>query len=262
MYAHGPLDPSDVDLLGVLLDSKKVNVDSMKDGDTVLHLLCHERAPNNVRKIDFMCSHKANTELKNSANKMPLHCASVGKETEHVHALLKWRADVNAKGPHLSTPLMLACALGSAHENAEILLKHKADVTVRNEHGDTALNKLARLGSRNRNDPCDLALARALIDSGASLDVANDENYTPFLAACSSGKLHLLAYLIGKGARRDVKTMYNEDSYALGSNTVRCFLTMYDILVEEWQARLGVLGVTGPGKSAPDILEIVVHYWA
>ncbi len=137
-----------VELLGTLLASKKVDINSRREaGDTPMHWVVREQAPPSLAKVDFLGRHHPNLELLNDAQKTPLHCAMGGRCPDHVRRLLALGAKPNARGAFGSTPLMVAAALG-LHDNMKALLESEAvEVDAVNENGDTALNRLARLGS-------------------------------------------------------------------------------------------------------------------
>jgi len=76
-----------------------------------------------------------------------LHYAATGGNAQAVELLLKSGADVNAKSPNASTPLMMAARYGS-EAAVGALLKAGAQPALRNQKGLSAAD-FARLAGRN-----------------------------------------------------------------------------------------------------------------
>ena len=75
----------------------------------------------------------------------PLHYACSGPDEGVVDWLLLQGAEIDARSPNGSTPLMLAAGYGGI-SSAERLLKAGADARLRNEQGQTAADFAERAG--------------------------------------------------------------------------------------------------------------------
>jgi ankyrin repeat protein len=78
----------------------------------------------------------------------PLHYACSGPDNGVSTWLLSQGADINARSPNGTTPLMMAARYGSL-DTVPLLLKAGADTTLKNEQGLTALD-FAKKGGRER----------------------------------------------------------------------------------------------------------------
>lgn len=78
----------------------------------------------------------------------PLHYAASGQEPRAIDLLLAHGAEVDARSPNGSTPLMLAAGYG-AIDGAVLLLRRGADPALRNQAGLTAAD-MARRADRDR----------------------------------------------------------------------------------------------------------------
>ncbi|MFT4194696.1 ankyrin repeat domain-containing protein, partial [Ottowia sp.] len=82
----------------------------------------------------------------------PLHYAATGGDTAMIRLLLERRAEVDARSPNESTPLMLAARYGTV-EAVQMLLRAGADPRARNQLGMDALDFAV---SGNRPDAIEL----------------------------------------------------------------------------------------------------------
>jgi ankyrin repeat protein len=78
----------------------------------------------------------------------PLHYGASGQEPRAIDLLLAHGAEVDARSPNGSTPLMLAAGYG-AIDGAVLLLRRGADPALRNQAGLTAAD-MARRADRDR----------------------------------------------------------------------------------------------------------------
>jgi hypothetical protein len=131
------------------------------------------------------------------AHLTPLHIAVVAGSPEIVQSLLAAKAPVDAQTPTGETPLMLAAAKGRA-DVIVLLADAGATVDQRNEaggQGRTAL-MLAVLGKHPET-------VRALLGSGASVNVADQTGATALALAAEAGASESIQPLLEAGANPD-----------------------------------------------------------
>jgi ankyrin repeat protein len=126
----------------------------------------------------------------------PLHIAATGSSSEIVTMLLNAGAPVDAKTAAGETPLMAAAAKGRSEVIALLCMEpYSASVDARNSAGRTALHFAAE-GS----GPGGLESVLALLNAGASYNVADDSGATPLALAAGSGDLESLRVLVSTRA--------------------------------------------------------------
>ncbi len=113
-----------------------------------------------------------------------------------VRQLLQNRADVNAKQPDGSTPLLIAVDRNDA-EVAELLIRAGADVRAANEYGATALS----VASANGN----MAIIKLLLDAKADPNAALVSGETPLMTAIDKGNVEAARALLAAGANANSK---------------------------------------------------------
>jgi ankyrin repeat protein len=104
-----------------------------------------------------------------------------------VHALIKSRADVNARSGDGSTPLLWATH-GNDVEIARALIAAGADVNAANHYGVTPLLDASRTG--------DAAMMAVLLKAGANPAKAHPEGETALMAAARAGSVPAVKLLI------------------------------------------------------------------
>ncbi|KAI6238281.1 SAM domain-containing protein [Aphelenchoides fujianensis] len=120
------------------------------------------------------------------------------------------------KGPNwLSDPdwgkmnLLNRCRSGELPEVREILRQGDVDVDEGDDDGMTALQIASACGHLN--------LVEELVGLGATVDLANQLGYTPFLHACREGHLHVVKFLKQHGADEKRKTGFGMSALGLAS---------------------------------------------
>lgn len=99
--------------------------------------------------------------LVNEPGWSALHYAAAGPNEHLVRWLVGQGADIDARSPNGTTPLMMAAGYGGL-SGAEILIAAGADVTLRNDHQLSAADFARRAGQDEMADKLDkLARARA-----------------------------------------------------------------------------------------------------
>jgi hemoglobin len=119
-------------------------------------------------------------------------------DVERVRRLLEFGADVSAGGGMDHDALYQTARGGGGREGEGVaivglLVRHGADVNRGSGPGrGTPLHMAARRGHR--------ALAEALLDAGATIDIQDSSGVTPLLRAVNCGKAEVVCLLIGRGA--------------------------------------------------------------
>jgi ankyrin repeat protein len=116
-----------------------------------------------------------------------------------VQRLLAAGADVNAPAGDGSTPLMWAVHRVD-HELVAELLRRGARPDERNVLGATALSEAVSLG--------DERLVKMLLDAGADPDLGNDDEQTPLMLAARVGSLPIAKLLVAAGADVNARERY------------------------------------------------------
>jgi len=143
-----------------------------------------------------------------SMNKLLLQSAEKG-HLEQVKALLKKRADVNAKDQNGQTALMAAAARGHL-EMVKLLIDKGADVNATDENGRTALMEAAMSGK--------LQIVEILNDKGLHANAKNKDVPTVVMAAEWGKNLEIVKLLIGKGADVNTKAKNGDTALKLAKN--------------------------------------------
>jgi ankyrin len=122
---------------------------------------------------------------------LSLHSAVWAGDVKWVRRHLDAGADINAEDCG-ELPLCLALAQ-HRWDVASLLLKKRADVNRRQDNRDMALHEAARVGA-------DDSLLKAILDSGADVNVAGYESMTPLCWAAHAGHEEATRFLIENGA--------------------------------------------------------------
>ncbi len=124
---------------------------------------------------------------------------------EMVHILIEAGADVDLAADNDPSPLLTAVRGGHV-ENVILLLLAGADVTVEAEHGWTALHYIAD-SSQPSDQFSDVQLARALVQSGAPVNVQIENGMTPLYLAVNKQRVDVTAVLLEAGADPNIPTV-------------------------------------------------------
>lgn len=185
---HHAARSSDVDVAARLLDAQ-ASIDALnRDGFSPLAVACEA---GNWRLARFLLEHGARPEP--DRGQPAILAASRGEDdAAGVQLLLKHHAQVDARGDHQITALMLAGAYANP-EVAEALLGAGAETDARDTEGQTALMHAARAGS----DAVIEKLAKANPDPG--LVDLQGRNALAHACASQATEPSLIRALIGMG---------------------------------------------------------------
>ncbi len=112
-------------------------------------------------RLDWVRTLVQRGALVNDAGWTALHYAAAGPNEHVVRWLLEQGAEVDARSPNGTTPLMMAAGYGGL-SGAEALIAAGADVTLRNDHQMSAADFARRAGQDELADRLDqLAKSRA-----------------------------------------------------------------------------------------------------
>jgi len=126
-----------------------------------------------------------------------LASAAQGGRVELVKRLLIEGAKVDGIRKGISTPLHLAALQGGA-EMVKLLLANQADPNCFNERNEVPLH-MAISGDS------DIRVVKLLVQSGAKLDVANDEGITPVRLAAIRGAKPIYDWLVATNGGKEPK---------------------------------------------------------
>jgi ankyrin repeat protein len=136
----------------------------------------------------------------------PLHIAVNRCSISFARKLIDLGADVNqttgAGGGTISsrlTPVHFA-ASACRFDMIRLLLSRGANIDARDDLGDTALFSVIEATILDAQED-ELICIKVLLDAGADIESTNNYNLTPLSMAITRKKLHIVEYLLGRGAR-------------------------------------------------------------
>jgi ankyrin repeat protein len=121
----------------------------------------------------------------------PLHAAANANKPMMAELLLAAGARINAVGPELRTPLLIAVGRGYS-DIVRLLLAKRADLEWRDAVGTTALHQAVQLHAKD--------IATLLLDHGADVNVGTTNGSTALMIAAQNGDLAMLKSLLERGA--------------------------------------------------------------
>jgi ankyrin repeat protein len=178
-------------------------------------------------QVKSLISQGADINVKNGTGATPLHVAIANGKIETANLLIQKGADVNTKDIKGNTPLHAAAVKGDI-KTANLLISKGADVNVENKYGLTPVSRalLSDGGGRLMVELLvskgakvsalhlaahrgDIDKVRSILEKGTNVDVRDKAGHTPLFYAASAGQLHVVEFLISKGA--DVNAKDNRD---------------------------------------------------
>jgi len=130
-----------------------------------------------------------------------------------VSQLIKWRADVNARGSYGKTALIFAANRDITGENSveicDILLRYGAEVNVRTD--DSYNNGITPLlvATHTKND---IKVVKSLVDAGANVNVRDKKGWTPLMTAASNSLTQVVKFLLEEGADPEMTNFYRKNA--------------------------------------------------
>lgn len=147
--------------LEALLKSPSVDVNAINQaGETPVMMAALKG------RLDWVKALVQRGALINDAGWTALHYAASGTHEEVVRWLISQGADLNARSPNGTTPLMMAAGYGGI-SSAEVLLEAGADAALRNDHGMTAADFARRAGQDDLAVRLDVQIKRSTGKAGA-----------------------------------------------------------------------------------------------
>ena len=110
--------------------------------------------------------------------------------------LISAGADVNSRNMYGNSSLHQACRLGR-HDIIDVLIANKAYINITNNKMSAPLHFICYTEEKNINVPSDVI---KFIKAGANVNAVDSRGVTPFLAACTSGRLDLVKVLVTEGS--------------------------------------------------------------
>ena len=176
-------------------------------GYTALHYSCRYGHVDIVRAL---VKHKANVNARIDSGDTPLTLAAEYNRDNVVHALLSVsQCLVNAKGQDGYTALHYSCRYGHV-DIVRTLVKHKDNVNARTDSGDTPLT----LATRNKHDNVVHSL---LSDPQCLVDAKGQDGYTALHYSCRYGHVDIVRSLVKHKANVNARTDSGDTSLTLAA---------------------------------------------
>ena len=152
----------------------------------------------NVDAIKVLISAGADRTIKDANGDTWIHYAFGGYGGKEVlQSIIDRGADVNATNKKNCTALMLASEKGNV-DGLNVLLSAGANTTVKDVVGNTWLH-YAIYGACNKD------IVQSIIDQGADVNAANNENATALMLASKKGSVDAINVLISAGADQTIE---------------------------------------------------------
>lgn len=222
-------------LIKLLIDAgADVNI-ADKSGHTPLMMLCESN--NSYEAVELFINNEANIKAKDNTNITALHLACKQENNSNsVKLLIDNGANVNATDNNLFTPLHEACKNPNGYKIVKLLIETGAKIDVETQNGKTPLqialenkkapeiaNYLTAKGAKINATIDNMILAieaenfnliQLLFKNGYQINQKNNKGYSELVYAIINNKLHIVEFLLKKGADPNYGKMY-PNKYAL-----------------------------------------------
>ncbi|XP_055958042.1 putative ankyrin repeat protein RF_0381 [Patella vulgata] len=194
---------------GTLDDIKNmVDIDvNVRDSDDRTPLFkCCESSVSPVDKIQYLVSHQADINARDSYNNTILHWACCHGTLSTVQYLVDdLHMNVHTTGYYNNTPLLYCCMSSvSTVDKIKYLVSHEADINARNSHNNTILHWACCHGT--------LSTVQYLVDDlHMDVNTTGCYNQTPLFTCCMSSvsTVDKIQYLVSHQADINVRDCYN-----------------------------------------------------
>jgi ankyrin repeat protein len=218
-----------------------------KSGENIFHLLAAK--PNQAEIVKYFLGKGVDANKVDKEGNTPLIKAAASRETVVLEQLLAVTKDINSKNSKGESALTIAVKSGTP-ENVALLLNKGADVNVTDKDGnnlgvyliqsyrpeskgpDPLETKIKLVQDKGLNLAAaqkdgstlyhlavvknDLTLLKKLASLNIDINAKNKDGMTALhKAAMISKNDEILKYLISIGAKKDIKTEFDESAYAL-----------------------------------------------
>ena len=183
-----------------------------------------------------------------SVNNTPIHIASINGHLLIVQYLVeKQNVDSDIKGNHQKTPLQYACEQGY-FQIVKYFLSKGVNYQAIDEYGDHVIHYASKGGL--------ILIVKFLIEKrNVDKDIKGRSGSTPLHYACTKKHLHLVQYLISKGANVNAKT--NCGLYVIHSACRGGSLPIIQYLIEKQKVNINIKGARG---KTPLHIAAIHHY--
>ncbi|XP_067652079.1 putative ankyrin repeat protein RF_0381 [Haliotis asinina] len=219
---HSACLGGDVEVVKHVLSQNMLDINSREQCGRTAVMLAAENGHKDV--VEFLVDKGADLSLVDETADNVLHCACRGGDAGVVKYILsKNRVDINRRGLHELTPIMMARRC-KHREVVELLLSTRADGSLRYYNHINMLLSACREGdmevvkfvlSQNivdvdsrgprKKTPVMLAaqyghkeVVKVLVENGADLSLAYDTGSNGLHLACSKGRLEVVKYIISQ----------------------------------------------------------------
>ena len=173
------------DILKCILNSKKAKFTiGNSRGFNVLHWAVLKDNKSSVELIVAQDQSCVNSKMKDGNT--AIHIAAANDRVEIANILLmKGKADINVRDNMKRTPLILAVSMGKK-KTMDLLISMSCDVNAQDNNGNAALHVAqvkkslgSVVGAKADSSSQDTQIICTLIESGANIELKNDEGKTP-----------------------------------------------------------------------------------
>lgn len=159
-----------------------------------------------VSQVRAVLEQGASVTARDEGGNTPLIWAAQYANLDVMRLLVERGAEINATNQRGASPLMRA-----SYDAGKVtwLLAHGADAKARSGLGNSALLLASRTANSSR-------AVKALLDSGAELDVTNVFGVTPLIAASAGGDVETVRLLVARGGNPNAQPAPNQGGFIFG----------------------------------------------